>query len=40
VVEAHVLKVFCNRLGEATMFAPECLNPEMQAQITGTTVRR
>jgi acyl-CoA thioesterase I len=39
VVEAHVLKVFCNRLGEATMFAPECLNPEMQAQITGT-VRR
>jgi acyl-CoA thioesterase-1 len=40
VVEQQVVKVFCRRLGEAIMFAPECLTPDMQAQITGTTVRR
>jgi acyl-CoA thioesterase-1 len=40
VVEQQVVKVFCRRLGEAIMFAPECLTPDMQAQISGTTVRR
>lgn len=40
VVEQQVIKVFCRRLGEAIMFAPECLTPEMQAQLQTPTVRR
>ena len=40
VVEFQVLKVFCRRLGEAIMFAPECRTPEMQAQLSANTFRR
>lgn len=40
VVEAHVLKVFCTRLGDAIIFAPECQTAEMQAQLSGGVVRR
>ena len=40
VVEFQVLKVFCRRLGDAIMFAPECRTPEMQAQLSGDTFRR
>ncbi|MEX0590949.1 MAG: GDSL-type esterase/lipase family protein [Xanthobacteraceae bacterium] len=40
VVEQQVVKVFCRRLGDAIMFAPECQTPEMQAQTTGSIVRR
>jgi acyl-CoA thioesterase-1 len=40
VVEAHVLKVFCTRLGEAIMFARECQTPEIQAQLSSGVVRR
>lgn len=40
VVETRVLKVFCARLGDATMFAPECREHDQQAQITGSTTRR
>ena len=40
VVETQVLKVFCTRLGEAIMFAPECEPHDQQVQITGSTVRR
>jgi acyl-CoA thioesterase-1 len=40
VVEFQVLKVFCRRLGEAIMFAPECRTPEMQAQLSPNTFRR
>ncbi|MCC6948187.1 MAG: arylesterase [Bradyrhizobiaceae bacterium] len=39
-VEAQVLKVFCNRLGDAIIFAPECQTAEMQAQLGSATVRR
>jgi acyl-CoA thioesterase-1 len=39
-VEATVLKVFCTRLGEAIMFAPECQTPEMLAQLSASTIRR
>jgi acyl-CoA thioesterase-1 len=40
VVETQLLKVFCSRLHEAVMFAPECVNSDAWAQITGLTVRR
>ena len=40
VVEAQVLKVFCGRLGEAIMFAPECRQHNQRVEITGATVRR
>jgi acyl-CoA thioesterase-1 len=40
VVETHVVKVFCTRLGEAVMFAPECREHDMQAQLTGSATRR
>jgi acyl-CoA thioesterase-1 len=40
VVEMQVLKVFCRRLGDAIIFAPECRTPEVQAQLSGSTVRR
>lgn len=40
VVEEQVLKVFCGRLYEAIIFAPECQTPEMQAQLSGSTIRR
>ena len=40
VVETQLLKVFCRRLHEAIMFAPECVNTDAWAQITGSTVRR
>jgi len=40
VVETQVVKVFCTRLGEAVMFAPECREHDMQAQLTGSTTRR
>jgi acyl-CoA thioesterase I len=42
VVEATVLKVFCKRLAEAIMFAPQCMNQDAWAEITGSTstVRR
>jgi acyl-CoA thioesterase I len=40
VVEAQLLKVFCRRLHEAIMFAPECMNSDAWAEITGSTVRR
>ena len=40
VVETQLLKVFCRRLHEAVMFAPECVNTDAWAQITGLTVRR
>jgi len=40
VVEAQVVKVFCARLGDATMFAPECREHERQAQLTGSVTRR
>jgi acyl-CoA thioesterase-1 len=39
-VEAQLLKVFCRRLHEAIIFAPECANSDAWAQITGSTVRR
>jgi acyl-CoA thioesterase-1 len=37
LVEQQVVKVFCRRLGDATMFAPECQSPELQVQFTGPT---
>jgi acyl-CoA thioesterase-1 len=40
LVEQQVLKVFCGRLGDAVIFAPECLTAEMQAQLGGPTIRR
>ena len=39
-VEMQVLKVFCRRLGDAVIFAPECRTPEMQAQLSASTFRR
>jgi hypothetical protein len=40
IVEMQVLKVFCRRLGDAIMFAPECHTPEVQAQLSASTYRR
>jgi acyl-CoA thioesterase-1 len=42
LVEAQVLKVFCRRLGEAIMFAPQCMSEDAWADITAATgsVRR
>jgi acyl-CoA thioesterase-1 len=40
VVEQQLLKVFCRKLYEAVMFAPQCMNTDAWAQINGTTVRR
>jgi acyl-CoA thioesterase-1 len=40
IVEMQVLKVFCRRLGDAIMFAPECRTPEVQAQLAASTFRR
>ena len=40
VVETQVLKVFCTRLGDAIMFAPECGPHDQRVEITGSTVRR
>jgi len=40
LVEAQVRKVFCNRLGDAIIFAPECQSEEMQAQLSTGVVRR
>lgn len=40
VVETQVLKVFCGRLGDATMFSPECQEQDRQAQYGGSVTRR
>lgn len=41
LVEAQVLKVFCQRLNEAIMFAPECMQQDAWAGVTGSIpVRR
>jgi acyl-CoA thioesterase-1 len=40
VVEEQLLKVFCRKLYEAVMFAPQCMNTDAWAQINGATVRR
>jgi acyl-CoA thioesterase I len=40
VVEAKLVTVFCRRLHEAIMFAPECINSDAWAEITGSTVQR
>lgn len=41
IVEAQVLKVFCQRLNEAIMFAPECMQQDAWAGVTGAIpVRR
>jgi acyl-CoA thioesterase I len=39
-VETQVLKVYCGRLGDATMFAPECQEHDRQAQYGGSVTRR
>lgn len=40
VVEAQVVKVFCRRLGDATIFAPVCQEHDRQAHLTGSVTRR
>jgi acyl-CoA thioesterase I len=40
VVETQVIKIFCSRLGEATMFAPECREHDQQAQYGESITRR
>jgi acyl-CoA thioesterase-1 len=40
-VESQVVKVFCRRLAEAIMFAPQCMSEDAWAEVTGSLpVRR